>query len=165
MTRLQAQVYDILPPRRKEPESDARSVRTYLWSGPGIGSAIRMWTTTEQVKRYISFGPGMFGATALEHFLHVKCMYRQGNSLHVAMCMHTGREPQFTYGHVHVHRQEATVYIWSCACTQAGSHSLHMAMCMHKGKEELEFTCGHVYVKAACTSRQPTEGQRSLQGK
>ena len=82
----------------------------------------------------------------------------------VYMSLHR-QEKQFTYGHVHAHRQEATVYIWPCACTQAGSHSLHMAMCMHKGKEELEFTCGHVYVKAACTSRQPTEGQRSLQGK
>ena len=145
MTKLQAQVYDILPPRRKDPESDARSARTYLWSGPGIGSAIRMWTTTEQVKRYISFGPGMFGATAVEHFLHVvMCMYRQGNSLHLAMCMHTGREPHFTYGHVHTHRHRATVYMWPCTCTQAGSHILHTAMCIHTGIEP-QFTCGHVH--------------------
>ena len=112
-------------------------------------------------------------ATAVELFLHVvQCMYRQGiqftcghvhtqtgetvytwpractqpgsHSLHMAMSMHTGKKPQFTYGRVHAHRQRATVYIWPCACTQAGSHILHVVMCMHIGRKP-QFTYGHVH--------------------
>ena len=62
----------------------------------------------------------------------------------VYMCIHrrgkqfTGRKPQFTCGHVHARRQEATVYMWSCAGTQAGSHSLHAVMCVWKRRVQVD---------------------------
>ena len=104
----------------------------YIWSCTCLGGVYRL-TTSRKAK------------TTAGETVYMS-LHRQGNSLHIAMCMHTGKKPQFTYGHVHVHRQENTVYIWSCACTPAGSHSLHIVMCMHTGRKS-QFTYGHVHAQ------------------
>ena len=72
------------------------------------------------------------------------CTQPGSHSLHMAMSMHTGKKPQFTYGRVHAHRQRATVYMWPCTCTQAGSHILHVVMCMHRVRKT-QFTYGRVH--------------------